>query len=75
MAGGPLAEFVPCWECLGATNQLVKATRILEGVEDDQYACPRGHKFGMDWRKGPADEAQWPPPQDMIDELGPPLEK
>jgi hypothetical protein len=62
-------------ECIVEHNKLVKAPRTREGVEDDQYSCPRGHSFGMDWRKGPAEEAQWPPPQDLIDELGPPVER
>lgn len=37
-----------------------KATRVVEGAEDDQYVCERGHKFGVDYRRGPATEATWP---------------
>jgi hypothetical protein len=58
--------------CMDENNKLVKATRVYEGVEDDQYECPKGHTFGMDWRKGPADAPMWPPPQEMIDALGAP---
>ena len=75
MAGGKLAEFVPCMVCMGDDNKLVKARRIYEGAEDDRYVCVRGHEFGMDWRGKPATEPQWPPPPELIAELGRPIEK
>lgn len=58
--------------CLNEENKLVKATRVYEGVEDDHYRCPNGHEFGMDWRKGPADEPMWPPSPQLVAELGAP---
>jgi hypothetical protein len=64
MAGGPLAAFVPCMVCL-RERRLTKASRIHEGVEDDHYRCELGHEFGMDWRRGPATEAQWPPSPEL----------
>ena len=75
MAGGAHARIVPCMVCLGDDNQLVKATRTQEGVESDQYHCVRGHDFGMDWRRGPATEPQWPPDPALVAELGPPVER
>jgi len=65
MAGGPLAHEIPCMVCMGDHAQLTKATRIHEGVEDDQYVCEKGHAFGMDWRE-PATEPQWPPSPEMV---------
>jgi hypothetical protein len=64
MAGGPHAQHVPCMVCLEA-GALVKATRVYEGIEDDHYECERGHEFGLDWRRGPAEEPQWPPPAEL----------
>jgi hypothetical protein len=64
MAGGPNAKFVPCMVCLG-DRLLTKAKRTQEGVESDQYKCEKGHKFGMDWRTGPAEEPQWPPSAEL----------
>lgn len=52
--------------CMGDHAQLTKATRIYEGDEDDRYRCEKGHTFGMDWRKGPATEPQWPPDPDLV---------
>lgn len=52
---------------LAARVLAVKATRIYEGIEDDHYACEKGHHFGMDYRRGPATEPQWPPPQELVD--------
>jgi len=66
MAGGELAKNVPCMECLG-DGLLTKAVRIYEGCEDDHYRCEKGHVFGMDWRRGPATEPQWPPAQELLD--------
>ena len=65
MAGGKLAEYVPCMVCLTDAGQLTKANRIHEGDESDQYKCEKGHKFGMDWSTGPATEAQWPPSTEL----------
>lgn len=45
---------------------VIKATRVHEGLESDQYACERGHEFGLDWSSGPATEAQWPPPPELV---------
>lgn len=49
-------------------QRLTKAVRVREGVESDDYACERGHTFGLDWRT-PADEPQWPPPRELVDAL------
>jgi hypothetical protein len=65
MAGGELAEHVPCMVCL-TDGQMTKARRIYEGYESDQYQCEKGHEFGMDWSKGPATEALWPPPPELL---------
>lgn len=46
-------------------GMLTKATRIRDGVEDDQYVCERGHEFGVDWSHGAATEPQWPPSDEM----------
>jgi len=59
MAGGPLAQEIPCFQCLGE-GKVTKATRVVEGVEDDQYLCELGHQFGVDYRRGPATELTWP---------------
>lgn len=59
MAGGPLAQEIPCFDCL-AEGKVSKATRVHEGVEDDQYECERGHQFGVEYRRGPATEPTWP---------------
>lgn len=64
MAGGRLAEHVPCMVCLTA-GHVTKATRVYEGDESDGYKCEQGHEFGMDWSKGPATEALWPPSPEM----------
>ncbi len=66
MAGGPLAQEVTCFECLEA-GKVTRAVRIYEGVEDDQYRCENGHVFGIDYRKGPATEPQWPPAPELVD--------
>ena len=34
------------------TGELVKATRVYEGAEDDHYQCEKGHGFGIDWSRG-----------------------
>jgi hypothetical protein len=60
VAGGPHAEAIACMECLG-DGAITKAVRIVEGVETDQYRCERGHVFGVEYRRGPATEPQWPP--------------
>lgn len=67
MAGGPLAAEVACMVCFD-DGALTKAVRVREGVESDDYQCERGHTFGLDWRT-PADEPQWPPPQELVDAL------
>ncbi|HTE56518.1 MAG TPA: hypothetical protein VK698_36950 [Kofleriaceae bacterium] len=59
MAGGPFAQEIPCLECLGQ-SKVSKATRVHEGVENDQYECERGHQFGVHYRRGPATEPTWP---------------
>jgi hypothetical protein len=46
---------------------LTCATRVVEGVEADQYACDKGHRFGVDYTRGPATEAEWPPSQELRD--------
>lgn len=65
MAGGPLAQEIWCFECY-AENRITKAVRVYEGAEDDHYRCERGHEFGVDYRKGPVTEAQWPPPKELV---------
>ena len=37
-----------------------KATRVHEGVEDDQNECERGHQLGVDYRRGTANEPTSP---------------
>ncbi|MFZ5469434.1 MAG: hypothetical protein ACOZIN_08355 [Myxococcota bacterium] len=64
MAGGKLAAEVPCMVCI-TSGQVTKATRTYEGDESDQYKCEQGHEFGMDWSKGPATEALWPPSPEL----------
>ena len=66
MAGGELAQHVPCMVCL-SDGQITKAARIYEGAEDDRYRCEKGHEFGMDWRTGPATAPQWPPPPEFVE--------
>ncbi len=68
MAGGPLAHETWCFVCYGE-GALTKATRVHEGVEDDHYVCEVGHDFGIDYRAGPATEAQWPPPAGLAEHL------
>lgn len=68
MAGGPLAREVMCMVCLDEAK-VTRATRIHEGVESDQYRCDVGHEFGMDWSRGPASEAQWPPPPEIVEAM------
>ncbi len=65
MAGGPLAREVACMICIDE-GRLVKAVRRHEGVETDQYGCERGHRFAMDFPRGPATEPEWPPPPDVV---------
>jgi DNA-directed RNA polymerase subunit RPC12/RpoP len=61
MAGGPHAAAVMCMSCGG------KAIRIYEGYEDDHYRCEAcSDKFGLDWRRGPAQEPCWPPSEEEI---------
>ena len=50
--------------CLGE-RKLTRAERTREGVESDDYRCDNGHTFGMDWRRGPANEPQWPPSDEL----------
>lgn len=65
MAGGPLAEYVACMVCLD-DGCAVRAVRTAEGVESDDYQCERGHSFSLDWQRGPATEAEWPLPPDLL---------
>jgi hypothetical protein len=51
--------------CLSDDNTVVRATRIREGVESDNYICEKGHDFGLDYRNGPATSPQWPPPPEL----------
>jgi hypothetical protein len=44
-----------------------KATRVNEGYETDHYVCAHGHRFGIDWARGPATEPQWPPPAELVE--------
>jgi hypothetical protein len=53
--------------CLLAGGELVRATRVYEGVEDDHYRCERGHTPGVDWARGPATERQWPPTDELVE--------
>ena len=64
MAGGKLANHVPCLVCL-SSGQVTQATRTYEGLEDDRYRCDHGHEFGMDWSKGEATEPLWPPSPEL----------
>jgi len=64
MAGGPLAREVTCMVCLDE-GVLTRALRTNEGIESDDYRCEAGHTFGMDWSRGPATEAEWPPPPEL----------
>ena len=64
MAGGPLVAYVPCMVCL-TDGEITKATRVYEGHEADRYECEKGHEFGMDFPKGPATEAMWPPSPEL----------
>jgi hypothetical protein len=68
MAGGPFAQEIPCFECL-PQGTVSKATRVHEGVEDDQYECEHGHSFGVDYRRGPATEPTWPLTPEQIAEI------
>lgn len=52
-------------DCL-ADGLLTEAIRIYEGYEDDRYRCEKGHVFGIDWRRGPAIESQWPPAPEFL---------
>jgi hypothetical protein len=54
VAGGVKAQMVPCMVC-GE-----RADRIAEGIEDDIYQCEQGHKFGLDWGRGPPGKPLWP---------------
>ena len=64
MAGGKLAETVSCLICL-EEGEVQKALRTYEGDENDQYTCPKGHKFNMDWTAGEATEPLWPPSAEL----------
>lgn len=47
-------------------HELTPADRLVEGRESDDYRCGKGHRFGLDWRSGPAAEPQWPPDPDLV---------
>jgi hypothetical protein len=61
MAGGPNAAVVACDVCLFDEGLVTRAARLVEGAESDEYQCERGHRFGVEYRRGPVAEAQWPP--------------
>ncbi|MDX2009982.1 MAG: hypothetical protein SFW67_07330 [Myxococcaceae bacterium] len=61
MAGGANAAVVPCDVCLFDEGLVTRAQREREGVESDDYVCARGHRFGVEYRRGPASEPLWPP--------------
>lgn len=65
MAGGPLAQNVPCMVCLMDDDIMTKAVRVSEGAEADKYRCEKGHTFSMDFPRGPATEPSWPPPPEL----------
>lgn len=65
MAGGPLARWVPCYDCL-EKGRVTRALRLVEGVETDRYLCWRGHLFGVDYRRGPATQKEWPPSAELL---------
>jgi hypothetical protein len=71
MAGGEFAKFVPCMVCMG-NGVLTRAKRTKEGVESDQYRCRKWHRFGMDWRTGPATQPQWPVSDELRDAFSKP---
>jgi hypothetical protein len=49
------------------SNQLTKATRHYDGMEDDWYTCELGHEFGIDWSHGgPPSTPQWPPDPQLV---------
>lgn len=64
MAGGKLAQSVSCLICL-EEGQVSEARRTYEGDENDEYTCPKGHKFSMNWSGGEATEALWPPSTEL----------
>ena len=66
MAGGPHAREVMCPECGFDEGVVTRAERVREGVESDDYVCDRGHRFGMSFRRGPAETPQWPPGADDL---------
>ena len=68
MAGGPFAQEIPCFECV-EQGKVSRATRTHEGAEGDQYECERGHRFGVDYRRGPATEPTWPLTAEQIAEI------
>lgn len=70
MAGGPHAQLMMCLVCLD-DSEVTKATRVHEGVESDQYRCEKGRTFGVDFRRGPATEPEWPPPPEVLEALKP----
>jgi len=47
-------------------GRAVRAVRAVEGVETDYYQCEQGHTFPLEWQRGPATEAQWPLPPDLL---------
>lgn len=62
MAGGPHAAVICCLDCFGP------ADRIQEGTESDLYACRDcGQRFGIDWRRGPAEKPCWPPSPEELE--------
>ena len=65
MAGGPFAEHILCMTCAG-DGVVTRAERAYEGVEDDHYICPKGHRFGIDWSRGAPESPQWPPEPDEV---------
>ena len=70
MAGGKLAESVSCLSCL-EKGQATQAKRTYEGDENDEYTCPLGHKFLIDWSGGEATASMWPPSPELMTGMNP----
>lgn len=65
MAGGPLAAETMCLTCF-EDGQITRAVRYYEGSETDHYRCEHGHELGIDWRRGPAKQPEWPPDEALV---------
>lgn len=60
MAGGPFAQQMTCLMC-ALDGLVVCATRVQEGEEDDQFECPDGHGFAVNFSRGAPKAPVWPP--------------